>query len=263
MAAMYSRGGATSGDYTVAVAGATSGNMGANAEFVVTPGNLFTVFTITQKEILASQSKQGAYVKALINRMFAATEGSRKLLAASLFGWGYGDVGTLPTAVAAAASSMTLNWDAVVKLDVGMTFFVVNGSSLTYPGGAAFYDTTARTISQINMQTVTWTGGGVTAGGWAAGILDTHQWRPGQYVGRWKPEYAYRPSSLAPLVCAAWWTVGFSDMGLPVGYFILWSQPLNFPGSTCGLVLPATSRADLLRCPSYGCEDGETWRRGT
>ena len=208
MAAMYSRGGATSGDYTVAVAGATSGNMGANAEFVVTPGNLFTVFTITQKEILASQSKQGAYVKSLINRMFAATEGSRKLLAASLFGWGYGDVGQLPTAVLAAATSMTLNWDAVVKLDIGMTFFVVNGSSLTYPGGAAFYDTTARTITQINMQTITWSGGGVTAGGWAAGswiLINGGQdntsggGNPNMPTGlqAWLPSYAQRGGQTA------------------------------------------------------------------
>ena len=166
MAALYGRGGAVSGDYTVAVALAAS--MSRNLEFVVTPGNCFSVFNITQKEILASQTKQGAYVKALINRMFAATEGSRKLLAASLFGWGYGDVGQLPTAVTAAATSMTLNWDTVVKLDVGMVFYITNGGAGNTPS-TVWYDATARTISNISGQLVTWTGGGATAGGWAAG----------------------------------------------------------------------------------------------
>jgi hypothetical protein len=167
-AALYGRGGATSGDYTVAVALASS--MSKNIEFVVTPGNVFSVFTVTQKEVLASQSKQGAYVKALINRMFAATEGARKLLAANLFGWGYGDVGQVTTAMASAATVITVNWDTVVKLDVGMQINFTNYTSATATPACAFVGSTFVTITSIDGQNVhfaaTACAGGATVGSW-------------------------------------------------------------------------------------------------
>ena len=167
-AALYGRGGAVSGDYTVAVALATS--MSKNTEFVVKPGNCFSVFNVTQKEVLASQSKQGAYVKALINRMFAATEGARKMMAASLFGWGYGDVGQVTTAVATGATVVTVNWDVAVKLDVGMTIGFTNYTSSNNTPGIAFATTGAyNTISTIDGQNIhlaTAALGGATVGSW-------------------------------------------------------------------------------------------------
>ena len=167
-AALYGRGGAVSGDYTVAVALASS--MSKNTEFVVKPGNLFSVFNVTQKEVLASQSKQGAYVKALINRMFAATEGSRKMMAASLFGWGYGDVGQVTTAVATGATVVTVNWDVAVKLDVGMVIGFTNYTSSNNTPGIAFATTdTYNTISTIDGQNIhlaTAVAGGATVGSW-------------------------------------------------------------------------------------------------
>lgn len=161
---LYGRGGAVSGDYTVAVANAASASR--NAELTITPGKIFSVFNVGQLEIMAAKDMKGAYVKPLINRMFAATEGARKAAAATFFGYGYGDIGTLPNAVAAAATTATLNSDTVLKLDVGTQFYVVN--STTDPS-AAFYDATVRTVSAIDGNTITWTGGGATAGGWAAG----------------------------------------------------------------------------------------------
>lgn len=163
VAMLYSRGGAVSGDYTVAVALAAAASR--NAEMKVLPGNLFSVFNITKKEILASQQKNGAYNKSFINRMFGSLEGARKIMAACLFGHGYGDVGQLPSDVAAAATSMALDYATVIKLDLGMVFYVTNGSLPS----AAFYDAVARTVSAIDGNTITWTGGGATAGGWAAG----------------------------------------------------------------------------------------------
>jgi hypothetical protein len=160
-AAMYGRGGAVSGDYTVAVTNAAS--MSRNAEFVVTPGNVFSVFTVTQKEVLASQSKQGAYVKALINRMFAATEGARKMLAASMYGWGYGDVGQLTTQYLSNATSTTVNWDTVVKLDVGMQVNFTNYTAAIATPAQAYTNASFATISSIDGQTLHFTAGGPNA----------------------------------------------------------------------------------------------------
>ncbi len=163
IAMLYGRGGNTSGDYTRAVALAASASR--NAEMAITPGNVFTVFNVTQKEILAANDKKGGYVKALINRMFAATEGTRKALAGCLYGFGYGDVGALPVAVPNLAVTAVLNYDTIVKLDVGCGFYVVNGGT----PAAAYWDATLRTISAIDGNTITWTGGAST--GWNAGDL--------------------------------------------------------------------------------------------
>ncbi len=50
-AAMYGRGGATGGDYTVVKTNAAE--TARNAEWKVTPGQMFSAFTINQKEIMA------------------------------------------------------------------------------------------------------------------------------------------------------------------------------------------------------------------
>lgn len=184
----YDRGGATSGDYTVAVANAASSSK--TAEMAVTPGNIFTVFTVTQKEYLAARTKKGSYLKALGYKLFGACEGTRKLYAASLYGYGVGDLGYLPAAVSAAATSMTLNYDTVVKLALGSQFMVINGALPT----SGFYDATVRTISAIDGNTVTWTGGGATAGGWAAGSYICI------YGGRDATPVANMPSGLAAWV---------------------------------------------------------------
>lgn len=165
IAMLYGRGGAVSGDYTIAVANAASSSR--NAEMSIPPGNIFSVFVVTQKEILAAQEKKGGYIKTLVNKMFAATEALRKTMAACWFGFGAGDVGALPAVVATGATSMTLNYDTIVKIDIGTQFYVVNGTTPL----AAFYDATVRTVSAIDGTTVTWTGGVVGATPWAAGSL--------------------------------------------------------------------------------------------
>ncbi|MFA5377263.1 MAG: hypothetical protein WC455_16050 [Dehalococcoidia bacterium] len=167
---LYGRGGAVSGDYTVAVANAASSSR--NAEMTVVPGNIHTVFNVTQKEILASQKTKGAYVPALINKMFAATEATRKTFAGCLYGFGVGDMGTLPVVAATGASTMTLTYDTIVKLDIGTQFYVATPVSATacLPT-AAFYDATVRTVSAIDGTTVTWTGGVVGGTPWAVGSL--------------------------------------------------------------------------------------------
>jgi hypothetical protein len=159
---LYGRGGACSGDYTLAVAYAAASGA-ANAEMRVPPGNLFSVFNITQKEKLASVQKKGAYTPALIDKMMAATEAFRKQLAAALFGMGFGEIGLIPAAgvIAGAATFTFAEYSPIVKIDVGTRFEVAtavpNGALLA---GGPF------TVTGIDGLTITYTP--VTpAGGWA------------------------------------------------------------------------------------------------
>ena len=90
-AAVYSRGGAVAGDFLVAEKKAAENVK--NAEFKVTPGQLFSVFSYNAKEVQSSLSKKGAYMKIAGNKFFAANQAFRSTLAASLYGRGYGEIG--------------------------------------------------------------------------------------------------------------------------------------------------------------------------
>ena len=124
-ASVYSRGGAVAGDALIAQNKAAQNVK--NAEFVVTPGQLFSLFTYNAKEVQASLSKRGAYMKVAGNKAFAATEALRKTLAAAFYGRGYGELAILGTAnatlVAAASAGadvdLTLADDVIMKIDVG------------------------------------------------------------------------------------------------------------------------------------------------
>lgn len=119
-AAVYSRGGAVAGDFLIAEAKAAQNVR--NAEFKVTPGQLFSVFSYNAKEVQASLSKKGAYMKVAGNKAFAATEAFRKTMAAAFYGRGYGEIGILADAVTFAASTpvtITLTDDAIMKIAVG------------------------------------------------------------------------------------------------------------------------------------------------
>jgi len=165
----YDRGGNTSGDYTIAVANAASS--AKTAEMAVTAGKIFTVFNVGQGEYLGARTKRGGYLKALGLRFFAACESSRKMYAANLYGYGIGDLGYLPSAVSTGASTATLNSDTIVKLSIGTQFYVIPYSATGTLPTAAAYDATVRTVSAIDGNTITWTGGVVGATPWAAGSL--------------------------------------------------------------------------------------------
>ena len=119
-AAVYSRGGAVAPDFLVAKTKAAENVK--NAEFKVTPGQLFSVFNYNAKEVQASVSKRGAYMKVAANKMFAATEAFRKTLAASLYGRGYGEIGYVTLSASLVQGTpvdITLTEDAIIKIDVG------------------------------------------------------------------------------------------------------------------------------------------------
>lgn len=118
--AMYGRGGAVAGDFTKARNLAAS--VSKNVEFAVEPGQLFSVYTMNAKEVQASVTRRGAYMKVAGAKMFAASEGFRKTLAASLYGRGYGELCFAPASVSFTqdtAADITLPMDAIMKIDVG------------------------------------------------------------------------------------------------------------------------------------------------
>ena len=133
--AMYGRGGAVAGDFTKARNLAAS--VSKNVEFAVEPGQLFSVYTMNAKVVQASVTKRGAYMKVAGAKMFAASEGFRKTLAASLYGRGYGELCFAPTPVSFTqdtAADITLPMDAIMKIDVGSELVIktsVAGDSTT------------------------------------------------------------------------------------------------------------------------------------
>ena len=128
--AFYGRGGAVSGDYTVARANAST--TARNAEFSVPPGKIFSVFNFTQQEMLASSTMRGAYIAAALDKMFAGTEAMRKTIAACFYGSGYGELGltgaTTDWPAASSSVSLALPSDMAVKLDVGSVVNVTDGA---------------------------------------------------------------------------------------------------------------------------------------
>lgn len=88
--AMYGRGGAVSANYTIAKK--VAANNTKAAEFAVEPGQLFSVCSFNQKEVLASKTKAGAFMKVAGAKFFAATEAFRKQMAAALYGRGWGEL---------------------------------------------------------------------------------------------------------------------------------------------------------------------------
>ena len=151
-AAMYARGGAAGGDFTAAKTQAAT--VAQTAEFCVTPGQLFSVYTMNAKEVAASRSNAGAYMRVGGAKMFAASESFRKTLAAALYGAGYGELCAVPSGgwplTANADTTVTLPEDAIMKIDVG--------SKLVIKATRETAETSAQntlTVKAINGTTVT------------------------------------------------------------------------------------------------------------
>jgi hypothetical protein len=117
--AMYGRGGAVSANYTVAKK--VAANNTKVAEFAVEPGQLFSVCSFNQKEVLASKTRAGAFMKVAGAKFFAATEAFRKQMASALYGRGYGELcySNYSTAIVKdTAFDLTLPSHAVMAIDI-------------------------------------------------------------------------------------------------------------------------------------------------
>ena len=114
-----SRGGADGADWEeVKKLAATTGRTKA---FKVQAGRVFTAYTITQQEVLATKTDKYAFMKATGLKFLAATNGLRQTMAAALYGSGWGELCQVKDAVSvdtATASVITLPYDTIVKIDV-------------------------------------------------------------------------------------------------------------------------------------------------
>ena len=140
--AMYGRGGAVAGDYTKAKNLAAT--VSKNVEFAVEPGQVFSVYTMNAKEVQASITGRGAYMKAAGGKMHSAAEGFRKTLAATLYGRGFGELCFAPAVKLTqdTAVDLTLPMDAIMKIDIG--------SELVIKTSVAGDSTSIKTILTVN-----------------------------------------------------------------------------------------------------------------
>jgi hypothetical protein len=155
--AMFGRGGATSGDYTVARTAAAE--TARNAEWKITPGQQFSPLMLNQKEILSSKTKKGAYMKVLQNKVMAALEGSRKQLGKALYGTGYGEIclaGAAAT-LTVGSNTLTIPEEGAIGVDIGTMFrFIKPGASGTL-GSDATVGTSLNTVTAIDGNVITFT----------------------------------------------------------------------------------------------------------
>jgi len=123
--AMFGRGGACSGNYLTAISLANT--VSKNVEFSVTPGQLFSVYTMNAKEVQASKSNRGSYMRVAGARFFAAAESFRKTMGAALYGSGYGEICAATTTALTANTNVdiTLPTHAIMKIDVGSSLEIV------------------------------------------------------------------------------------------------------------------------------------------
>lgn len=131
--AMYGRGGAVGADFLVAKNNAAT--VSKAVEFQVEPGQLFSVYTMNAKEVQASQTKRGGYMKIAGAKMFAASESFRKTLAAALYGSGYGEIATYEANSGSGASevnptTLAVGTEANITMPIYATMAIDIGSKL-------------------------------------------------------------------------------------------------------------------------------------
>lgn len=126
--AIYSAGGAVAADGTVAEALANEGNFKAQ-EWKVEPGQLFSVIKFDSKEVLASKTKKGAYMKLAGAKVYAQTVRFRKALASSLYSRGYGELAVLGDAYSFVSSqpiAIKVPSNVIQAVQVGSAIVVKN-----------------------------------------------------------------------------------------------------------------------------------------
>ena len=166
--ALYSRGGAVSADATVAVEQAST--TAQAKEFNVTAGQLFSSCIYTNKEVLASRTKAGAYVPVATAKMFAALESFRKTLAVSLYGSGHGELFQLTSDFAAmtVGTAVTQTWPTNAIYGVDPKSAVVFKTNLNDPDSAA--------VAAGNIESVNPAAGTITIMPTTAGTPLTGAW---------------------------------------------------------------------------------------
>lgn len=140
---MYSRGGAVACDFTkmTALASTTAQNKAMQVPY----GQLFSGFTISPKEHLASDSDPGAFVQLIREYYFASTEALRKTIGAAIFGMGYGEFAPVKAVDSTNKLYITISNAGAIGLDVGSNVVFATGPN---PDGA-LRSATASVVSKV------------------------------------------------------------------------------------------------------------------
>ena len=82
--------GGVGGSYKKALDSANE--VGTVAQWAVTPGQVFGVISFNNKEVLASKTDKGAFLRVADAKMFTSFDAVKKVLATAFYGRGYGEV---------------------------------------------------------------------------------------------------------------------------------------------------------------------------
>lgn len=89
-AALAGFSGGVGGNYAEALKYANE--VGTCAQWAVTPGQVFGVVSFNNKEVLASKSDKGAFIRTADAKMFTSFDAVKKVIATALYGRGYGEI---------------------------------------------------------------------------------------------------------------------------------------------------------------------------
>lgn len=89
-AALAGFSGGVGGDYAKALSYANE--VGTCAQWSVEPGQVFGVVAFNNKEVLASKTNKGAFIRTADAKMFTSFDAVKKVLATALYGRGYGEI---------------------------------------------------------------------------------------------------------------------------------------------------------------------------
>lgn len=103
--------GGVGGSYTKALASAAE--VGTIAQWKVTPGQVFGVISFDLKEVLASKSDKGSFIRVADAKLFTSFDAVKKVLALALYGKGFGEICKFKAVNSATyTTSSTLTFDA-------------------------------------------------------------------------------------------------------------------------------------------------------
>lgn len=103
--------GGVGGSYSKALASAA--DVGTVAQWAVTPGQVFGVISFDQKEVLASKTDKGAFIRVADAKLFTSFDAVKKILALALYGKGFGEICKFKAVASATyTTSSTLTFDA-------------------------------------------------------------------------------------------------------------------------------------------------------
>lgn len=89
-AALAGFSGGVGGNYAAALSYANE--VGTCAQWAVEPGQVFGVVAFNNKEVLASKTDKGAFIRTADAKMFTSFDAVKKVLATALYGRGYGEI---------------------------------------------------------------------------------------------------------------------------------------------------------------------------